>query len=248
MAFSNQGRYQPRKFSYQDHSEEVENVDAVIKYNVLPTLAGGTFLFCLTMLLTYLLSTNILIYILSIVAYFGMAIATFVLGNARKNNAALVTFYGTCVAAGFLNAPILYFAQGYLQDVTEMRELFTVAIVAATAVLVASAIVVHSSPRMFSPGSGFMHWAIWIAMFGLIGVMVWGMAAFFFGNYDIYLFISSIVVVFLVGIFTLYDIAAVRSRVAAGMWVTATLHLAIDYFILIVRIFLILVFGVGRRR
>ena len=248
MAFSNQGRYQPRRFSYQDHSEEVTNVDAIIKYNVLPTLAGGTFLFCLTMLLTYLIVTSILVYILSIVAYFGLTIATFVLGSARKNNAALVTFYGMCIAAGFLNAPILYFAQVYLNDVTEMRELFAVAIVAATAVLVAAAILVRSSPRMFSPGSGFMHWAIWIAMFGLIGVSVWGLMAFFFGNYDIYLFISSIVVVFLVGIFTIFDISAIRGRVASGMWVTATAHLAIDYFILIVRIFLILVLGMGRRK
>ena len=248
MAYSNQGRYQPRKFSYQDHSEEVENVDSVIKYNVLPTLACGTFLFCLTMLLTYMILPSILVYILSIAAYIGLTIATFVLGYKKLNNAALVTFYGMCIAAGFLNAPILSFAQASLGNATEMRELFSVAIVAATAVLIAAAIIVRSSPRMFTCGSGFMHWATWIAMFGLIGVSVWGMMAFFFGNYDIYLFISSIVVVFMVGIFTLFDIAAVRGRVAAGMWVAATAHLAIDYFILIVRIFLILVLGMGRRK
>lgn len=247
MAFFNQRRYDSRKIVSE---EELVNVDSVIKSNVLPTLAGGTFLFCLTMFFTYLLVYNLLTYILSIVAYLGLAIATFALGYSRKNNAAIVTFYGMCVATGFLNRPVLLFAVLYLGSVTEAEQLFTVAIVAATAVLVASAIVVRSSPRMFNPGSGsgFMHWGIWIAMFGLIGVSVWSMMAIMYMSLDVYLFISSIVVVFLVGIFTLYDIAAIRSRVAAGMWVAATAHLALDYFILIIRIFLILVIGVGRRK
>jgi hypothetical protein len=245
MAFFNQRRYAN---SQRYTEEEVLNIDSVIKYNVLPTLAGGTFLFCLTMILTYLLFYSMLTFILSIVGYFGLTIATFALSYSKHNNAALVTFYGMCFAAGFMNRVILLFAAAYLGDVTEMQQLFAVAIVAATAVLVACAIIVRGSPRMFSAGSGFMHVAIWIAMFGLIGVSIWGMMAWLFGNYDIYLFISSIVVVFLVGIFTLFDIAAIRDRVASGAWVAATAHLAIDYFILIIRIFLILVLGAGRRK
>jgi hypothetical protein len=90
--------------------------------------------------------------------------------------------------------------------------------------------------------------AIWVAVFGLIGVSIWSFSALIFGGFDMYLLVSSIITVFMVGIFTIFDIHTMRSRVAIGQWVYGTASLAINYFVLIVRIFLILVIGSGRRK
>ncbi len=227
---------------------EPQQVDQIIKYNVLPTLAGGTLVFCLTMFATYALPYDFGWYILSIVAYIGLAIATFGFGIKRMNVAALISFYGLSFASGFLQRPVLLFASQYLGSFEYASQLFAVAVLAATAVLVAITVMVRAFPSFFSPGRGFMRVAIWVAVFGLIGVSIWSLSALIFGGFDTYLLVSSIITVFMVGIFTIVDIHALRSRVAVGMWVYATASLAINYFILIVRIFLLLVIGGGRRR
>lgn len=237
-----------RRIADQESVLEPQEIDQIIKFNVLPTLAGGTLLFCMTMILTYSLPYSLSWYILSIVAYFGLAFATFGFGARRMNSAALVSFYGLSFAAGFLQRPVLAFAGAYLGDETYAIQLFGIAVLAATAVLVAITIMVRAFPSFFNPGRGFMRVALWVGIFGLLGVSVWSMFAWFTGNFDIYLLVSSIIAVFMVGIFTIVDIRMLRARVAAGQWVYGTASLAINYFILIVRIFLILVIGGGRRR
>jgi hypothetical protein len=237
-----------RKIANQERVMEPEEIDQIIKYNVLPTLAGGTLLFCLTMFATYALPYSLGLYILSIVSYIGLAIATFGFGIRRMNEAALISFYGLSFASGFLQRPVLLFASQYLGSFEYAAQLFAIAVLAATAVLVAITIMVRAFPSFFSPGRGFMRVAVWVAIFGLIGVSIWSFSALIFGGFDMYLLVSSIITVFMVGIFTIVDIHVLRSRVAIGQWVYATASLAINYFILIVRIFLILVIGGGRRR
>jgi hypothetical protein len=237
-----------REIADQESVLDKEEVDQIIKYNVLPTLAGGTLLFCFTMFVTYALPYDFGWYILSIVAYIGLAIATFAFGARRMNGAALISFYGLSFASGFLQRPVLLFASQYLGSFEYASQLFVVAVLAATAVLIAITIMVRAFPTFFNPGRGFMRVAIWVAIFGLIGVSIWSMAAMFTGGFDVYLLVSSIITVFMVGIFTIVDIHVLRSRVAIGQWVYATASLAINYFILIVRIFLLLVIGGGRRK
>ncbi len=237
-----------RKIANQERVMESQEVDQIIKYNVLPTLAGGTLLFTFTMFATYALPYSLSWFILSIVAYIGLAIATFGFGIKRMNGPALLSFYGLSVASGFLQRPVLLFASEYLGSFEYAAQLFAVAVLAATAIIVAITFMVRAFPSFFNPGRGFMRVALWIAIFGLIGVSVWSLAALFLGGFDMYLLISSIITVFMVGIFTIVDIHVLRSRVAIGQWVYATASLAINYFILIVRIFLILVIGGGRRK
>jgi hypothetical protein len=225
-----------------------EEVDSIIKFNVLPTMAGGTMLFCLTMFVTYALPYDFGSYILSIVAYIGLAIATFGFGARGMNGAALISFYGLSFASGFMQRPVLAFAINYLGSFEYATQLFLMAVLAATAVIVAITIMVRAFPSFFSPGRGFMRVAIWIAMFGLIGVSMWSLFALFTGGFDTYLLVSSIISVFMVGIFTIFHIQTMRQQVSSGRWVYATASLAINYFVLIVRIFLILVIGSGRRR
>ncbi len=237
-----------RKIANQERVMDQQEVDQIIKYNVLPNLAGGTLLFCFTMFATYAMHYSLGWFVLSIVAYIGMAIATFGFGIKRMNGPALISFYGLSVASGFLQRPVLLFASQYLGSFDYAAQLFAVAVLAATAVLVAITIMVRAFPSFFSPGRGYMRVAVWIAIFGLLGVSIWSLAALFTGGFDTYLLVSSIITVFMVGIFTIVDIHVLRYRVALGQWVYATASLAINYFILIVRIFLILVIGGGRRR
>ncbi|MBN2152253.1 MAG: hypothetical protein JW839_12455 [Candidatus Lokiarchaeota archaeon] len=237
-----------REIADQERVMEPEEIDQVIKYNVLPTLAGGTLLFCFTMFVTYALPYDFGWYLLSIAAYIGLAIATFSLAIRRMNGPALLSFYGLSFAAGFLQRPVLLFASQYLGSFELASQLFAVAVLAATAVIVAITIMVRAFPSFFSPGRGFMRVAIWVAIFGLLGISIWSLSALFLGGFDVYLLVSSIVSVFMVGIFTIVDIHMLRYRVAVGQWVYGTASLAINYFVLIVRIFLILVIGGGRRR
>ncbi len=239
---------QYRDIADQERVFDPEEIDQIIKFNVLPTLAGGTLLFCFTIFVTYALPYDFGLYMLSIVAYIGLAIVTFGFGVRRMNQPALISFYGLSAASGFLQRPVLLFASQYLGSFEYASQLFVVAVLAATAVIVAITTMVRAFPSFFSPGRGFMRVAIWIAIFGLLGVSVWSLAAIFLGGFDMYLLVSSIVSVFMVGIFTIVDIHFLRARVAVGQWVYATASLAIHYFILIVRIFLILVIGGGRRR
>nr|MDO8083524.1 hypothetical protein [Candidatus Sigynarchaeum springense] len=237
-----------RGIADQERILNPEEIDQVIKFNVLPTLAGGTLIFCLTMFATYALPYDFGWYILSIVAYIGLAVATFGFGFRRMNTAALISFHGLSVASGFLQRPVLLFASQYLGSFEYASQLFIVAVLAATAVILTITWMVRTFPSFFSPGRGYMRIATWIAIFGLLGVSVWSLAAIFVGGFDVFLLVSSIITVFMVGIFTIIDIHVLRARVAIGQWVYATASLAINYFILIVRIFLILVIGGGRRR
>nr|MDO8110038.1 hypothetical protein [Candidatus Sigynarchaeota archaeon] len=232
-----------RKIADQEQNLDPETINQVIKYSVLPTLASGTFLFTITMFLTYMLPYDIGSYILGMIAYFALTILTFALGSAGKNNAALVCFYGMCVATGLFQRIVLAWAVDYLGSVVEMQQLFTIAVLAATAVLVAITILVRASPKMFSAGSGFMRWGLWIAIFGMVGLSIWTFAGLFLGNFDLYLLVASLIGVFIAGIYTIYDIGTLRRNVASGRWVYGTARIALNYFILILRIFMLLVLG-----
>ncbi len=226
---------------------DAQIVDQIIKYNVLPTIASGTLLFCLTMFLTMLVPYTVPIIVLSFVGYFAALLLTFGFGSTgRHNTIALVSFYGLCFATGLMQRPVLLIALAYLGDMADVIQLFSIAVVAATTVLVFLAFVTRMSPGWFSAGSGFSRYSYWIASFLLIGTSIWTFTSLLTGNWDWYLLVSSLVSVAIVGIYSIWDLRALRSRVASGQWVLGTASLAINYFILIVRIFLIMV--IGRRR
>ncbi|MBD3187120.1 hypothetical protein GF325_09850 [Candidatus Bathyarchaeota archaeon] len=232
--------------------QDEETVDEIIKYSVLPTMAYGTVIFCVTMFVVNLTVLFNIIYslpglILSIVAYFALAIATFVTGMQGKNNVALPLFYALCFSAGLVQAPVVGYGLVLLGDLQEVLMLFTVAVFAATATVFTIYMLTRYSSRFFNPGSGFVRISIYIVMFASVGFLVWMISSLLIGNFSLYLLGSSFLAVFLTGFCTLYDLAALRDRVSSGRWVYATAHLALDYFILIVRIFLILVIGRSSR-
>ena len=123
-----------REIADQESVLDKEEVDQIIKYNVLPTLAGGTLLFCFTMFVTYALPYDFGWYILSIVAYIGLAIATFGFGSRGMNGAALISFYGLSFASGFMQRPVLAFAIDYLGSFEYATQLFLMAVLAAKGV------------------------------------------------------------------------------------------------------------------
>nr|MDO8118793.1 hypothetical protein [Candidatus Sigynarchaeota archaeon] len=217
-----------------DKTEEMTDaqvVDQIIKYNVLPTIASGTLLFCMTMFLTMLVPYTLPIIILSFVGYFAALLLTFGFGSTGKHNTiALVSFYGLCFATGLMQRPVLLIALMYLGNMTDVIQLFSIAVVAATAVLLFLAFVTRTSTTLFSPGSGFMRHSLFIVSFLLIGSSIWMIFSLMTGNWDWYLLISSLVSVAIVGIYSIWDLRALRYRVASGRWVLGTASLALNYF------------------
>lgn len=228
-------------------TSSVEDADQIIKYNVLPTVASGTFVFCLTMFATWALPYDFVSIILSFVMYTVLMMVTLGLAMNRRNTAALVSFYALCVATGFMQRPVILFAYAYLGSFAEVRLLFAAAVVAATGVLVAMWLVTRTFPQLFSPGSGFMRMVWWIPMFLVLGTSIWLIIALITGQFDLYLLVSSMVGVLIAGLYTMVAIQSMRSQVQDGRWVFSAVYLSINYFILIVRIFLIMVLARGRR-
>ena len=230
----------------QEYLDE-KTVDNIIKYNVLPTLASGALLFCVTMfLVNFSPILSSLIYsiggmIFSIIFYLGMTIAAYIVSYKKSNNVGLFLFYGSCLASGLLQAPVIQFAI-MLIGFQDTLVLFSIAVLSATMALLATWFLVRYTDKFFKPGEGFKGFGMWIFTLFAMGMMIWVTFSLFY-SFTLYLLLSSLVSIFIVGIYTYYDIRAIRSRVSTGRWVYATIHLAIDYFILIVRIFLLLVIG-----
>ncbi|MHA1793629.1 MAG: Bax inhibitor-1 family protein [Promethearchaeota archaeon] len=236
-----------RKIADTESYLDEENIDMIIKYNVIPTLASGTIVFALTMFAVnsspafteFIFSLGGLI--TSIVLYTLLSFITYFVTARGSNNLGLFLFYALCFASGLIQAPVIQFAI-WLVGFEDTITLFSIAIVSATLGLVAIWMLTRSTDKFFRPGQGFSRFWTWISIFGVIGFMVWMVFSIFL-SFNWFLLLSSIASIFIVGIFTLFDIRAIRQRVASGNWMYATVHLSMDYFILIVRIFLILVIG-----
>jgi FtsH-binding integral membrane protein len=229
-----------------DEQEELTNEEAgmIIKYNVIPTLAGGTFVFCAMMFLCMNLPLTMPYLVLSTVAYFALTIATFVVSYRGNNNAAVVLFYGMCIATGWMSYPVLQWANLYLGSYIETVQLFAMAVLGATGVLIFMWIVVRAFPQTFNPSSGFVMKGMWVGMFLVIGLVMWTFVGFFFG-FTLYLLVASLAGVLIGGLYTLIDYSLLHLRVRNGLWMFATARLTLDYFILILRIFMLLVLGRG---
>ena len=236
-----------RRIADQDEIFEVEEVDKIIKFNVLPTLAGGTLLFCATMFITLSIPFDFVSYLVSMFVYIGVVIATYAFSMRKQNGLALVFYYTTCVAAGFMQRIVLYWATLYLGDFAEVKTLFALAVLGATSVLVGIWILTRAVPSLFKAGSGFMRWGVWIPFFLVMSLSIYALFSLIFGNWDIYLLVSSVAGCLIAGIYTIWDMKMLRSRVASGRWVFATFRLQVNYFILIVRLFMLLVLGRRRR-
>ncbi|MHA1681938.1 MAG: hypothetical protein ACTSUE_13450 [Promethearchaeota archaeon] len=235
----------------EENVHDQETVDKIIKYNVLPTMTYGTIIFCATMFIVNF-TAQVFIFtiggiLFSFIGYLVFSILTFFFAMKGRNSKALFYFYGLCFFTGMVQAPILTFGMAILGDFEDLLVIFSIAVLSATATLFTLHVFTRYSSTFFKEGRGFVKLTWIILTFLSIGFSIWIFSSLLIGDFSWYLLASSMFAVFVTGIWTIIDLASLRNRVASGRWVYATAHLSVDYFILIIRIFLIMVLGGGSK-
>ncbi len=222
-------------------------IKAIIKKNVLPTIAVGTTIFCTTMFVSgyvaRLFSFDIWSWLALACVYFTIWIIEFKLAIKRLDGPAMFFLYTGSAISGFVQYPIILYADEKLGGMIKVAPYFAMAVLCATAVIVALTIVHHTYPKLFyvmNSGS-FLRWLV---IFGLMSISMWLMASTFM-PIDAWLFWEALGVICLFGFYTIYDLGKLQILVAEGRWVFATTSLILDYFVLIIRFFNLLVSGQG---
>lgn len=208
---------------------------------VLPTLFIGAIIWALTTLFFsgYITGTPIptslrFIIFLSI-GYFGIWIVTMVFSARGQNETARGLFFIAAFFTGILNSYILTFAALEV-GLQIARDLFAVASIVGVCAT-GTALAIGYMQRSKIKGNYFYSFLA----FGLVAVvMEWILSIFFYNNNTVMILISLGMLIWIFGVIV-YDGATLPYKIAAGLWMMAVIDIFLDFVIVIIRIFVILV-------
>nr|MDO8112959.1 hypothetical protein [Candidatus Sigynarchaeota archaeon] len=233
-----------RQFKDAKFIDDPAIVHHIVKYNVLPTLAANTVVFCASMFFSPFfprLDSGPYLWPLwtAIAVYFTVWISICSLANKKKHQeiALGLSFLGSFMT-GYVQQPLVRYAMVALGDIVDVGRVFSIAVLSATLLLVAMAIVNAHFPKMFYAlnSTRIMHWVLLFLLLSSV-TWLWDLALH---DFNLYLIIEPVIVIIVFGFYAIYDMGKLQIYIAEGKWVYGTVELMLDFFILIIRFFALL--------
>jgi len=182
-------------------------------------------------------------YIFWLIVYIGIWIATILLALFRKNIFAMGFFLFAAFISGIVQAPVLVWAGAYLGDMQMATALFLLAS-ASGVVATGSLLLVGNYLRTKISARKMFYFGM---MLGIMGISII-FAEFFliwFIGYNEFLFWTSIIVLIWIFGVIIFDGYRFQFLMKKNAWMLATLSIFLDYIIVVIRIFTLLVLGKG---
>ncbi|MHA1746246.1 MAG: hypothetical protein ACTSWW_09615 [Promethearchaeota archaeon] len=223
-------------------TEEEEGLGLDFHQKALPTMFIGAFIwaFCAMFFSGYFTSGNLPLefgggfIITTIISYIGIWIATTIFAARRQNHTAALLFYIAAFITGLMNSFILYGAAAVIG-----LELATFLFVISSVVgvfAVAGGLIIGLAFKDKIKGN-FL-WSFMI--FGIVLIFMESIIYMMGVTTPMMMGISALMLIWIMGV-VVYDGATLPAKIRQGFWMIAVINIFLDFVIVVIRIFFILV-------
>ena len=223
-------------------TEEEEGLGLDFHQKALPTMFIGAFIWAFSAMFFsgYFTSGNLPLefgggfIIATIIGYIAIWIATTIFAARRQNRTAAILFYAAAFITGLMNSFILYGAAALI-GLELAKFLFVVASVVGL-FAVAGGLIIGLAFKDKIKGNflwGFM-------IFGIILILMESVIYMMGVNTPMMMGISALMLIWIFGVI-IYDDATLPAKIRQGYWMIAVIDIFLDFVIVVIRIFYILV-------
>ncbi|MCF2140008.1 MAG: Bax inhibitor-1 family protein [Candidatus Lokiarchaeota archaeon] len=169
------------------------------------------------------------------IGYFIIWIVTIILAARQQNEISRLLFFAAAFITGILNSFVLY--SGALEvGLSLAKDLFVAASIIGVFAVGGALFIGYTFRKNFSH-----KYIVSFLIFGfIIIIMEWSLSIFISQMSGWFIFISILSLIWIMGI-TVYDGATLPLKIAAGYWMVAVIDIFLDFIIVLIRIFIILV-------
>ncbi|MHA1339650.1 MAG: hypothetical protein ACTSRZ_05870 [Promethearchaeota archaeon] len=215
-----------------------EEMFRIYYFRALPILGVGMLIWIFSTLSidSILIAFTTTGYILSYIGYFVLWVLTYIFALKRMNTASALTFFAASYVNGIVQSPIIAYATSVLGSYSQARSLFLLAAILGI-IAVSTGITIGSIFKHAIKEKLLIISIIGIVIVGITEMILYFTMASSFGTWILW---TSAIYLMLFIVVVIYD-GAILKEIVLQSYMLGVLNLFLDFVIITIRIFIILV-------